>query len=1042
MGDLYQFLHPGQSVTEIESKVDKGDFPWKLRLMIAYDIARGLQYLQKQTPPIAHRDLRSPNIFLANFDVDSPVRAKVADFGLARTIAPYVQGTLNTWQWIAPEAISEGQFDCRSDIYSLAVVFYEIASRSYPFDEFIYNPEYSVDLPSGDLVLDQVKIKTAIIEKSLRPTLPGPEEGAPDAFLELIESCWDGEPEKRPDIDKIVETLVAIIEEFDTLSTNGSYLVSQSSSSYEGVLSSENELMTNSPIREDLIEEQIEQQLQEVEDDEIIDEKINHLLSSVTKEPQTSKTNEPDAEINPNDRFAAVMNDQVLEVAEDDNKNVTRINLDSLDNIKAPELVEESAPDPKLDSSHAIKRKKEKQKKIDSHQSSRIHELVPPHSSSRRNSEPSYEIPAALAGHFNSASPTSSNDTSPSYSPLHSPRSPGDVNSAVSPSSVPTTSPSAQTSASPRSDENELAKLMVLKKPKIKKLTTENTIKYSHSAGEERIRFSKESKSAGQLTLGRASPLSPPTSSRKKKNKQPSSAIVASTEKSSPTSKRPRRNTMDVSNSNHFPDADLADISSKSMRRQTSTNSIKSDVPSLPTPILTPQLIISSPTQRETMDHAESPSNEENSSNQSPISLAPIPSPRSTPSLVTTSPRNTHIKSNVKQNSPPVSRKNKIRKSEGSDPERVEKPLGYLAERLEQLQKEDNEKSKQSEKELNSHTERIETNTKPTSKLRSGKSVPALSGSPMQSILNQPPSNSISPEPSNQGKNKLEKLIQSDFCLPLSEIHQRNNPPPEDPTRPQSSRSSQDEAEKTNKNKIKSPRGQKRNSIIRLKESKEKTTKKRRKSKTDKEPSGNEGLSISKYNQMRIGGGNSKISCLTLGYNDRLWIGMDDGTVLVYTKDFLLLSEWTAHESSVLALAFVKTRILRDDSIWSTSTDGMLRVWSSDFILKQEWKPFTFKCKLNLVLSTSFQKYSKIFVTSSFESDITVWDSDVRFFSFLFLLLLLLSLPFQLILSPFLSLLPILFLQSFCFFQNWEGIIKQFAKIVFFSVTNFLRIGK
>jgi len=213
-GDLYQLLHPHaheENLGVSQSKISRDQFPWSLRLLLALDIARGIQYLQSQTPPIAHRDLRTPNIFLATLDERAPVRAKVADFGLARAIAPAVFGVLNTWQWVAPEAIFEGVFDLRSDIYSMAICFWEIASRNYPFDEFIYHPSYSVEGIHGDRVIDQVKIKKAVVNDHLRPSLPEASEECPLAFSDLIVRCWAHDPDARPLIDVVVQELETIV---------------------------------------------------------------------------------------------------------------------------------------------------------------------------------------------------------------------------------------------------------------------------------------------------------------------------------------------------------------------------------------------------------------------------------------------------------------------------------------------------------------------------------------------------------------------------------------------------------------------------------------------------------------------------------------------------------------------------------------------------------------------------------------------------------------------------------------------------------------
>ena len=55
-------------------------------MRIVRDISLGMQYLHHaMTPPIAHRDLRSPNVFLTGESGENgEVVAKVADFGMSR----------------------------------------------------------------------------------------------------------------------------------------------------------------------------------------------------------------------------------------------------------------------------------------------------------------------------------------------------------------------------------------------------------------------------------------------------------------------------------------------------------------------------------------------------------------------------------------------------------------------------------------------------------------------------------------------------------------------------------------------------------------------------------------------------------------------------------------------------------------------------------------------------------------------------------------------------------------------------------------------
>jgi serine/threonine protein kinase len=52
---------------------------WQHRLQIAHDVASALLHLHSMTPPMLHRDVKSPNILL-----DAAGNAKVADFGTAR----------------------------------------------------------------------------------------------------------------------------------------------------------------------------------------------------------------------------------------------------------------------------------------------------------------------------------------------------------------------------------------------------------------------------------------------------------------------------------------------------------------------------------------------------------------------------------------------------------------------------------------------------------------------------------------------------------------------------------------------------------------------------------------------------------------------------------------------------------------------------------------------------------------------------------------------------------------------------------------------
>lgn len=56
---LYKYHKLGLSLEQMRTLIS---LPTQFR--IGLDIARGLEYLHSRDPPVAHRDLRSPNIFV------------------------------------------------------------------------------------------------------------------------------------------------------------------------------------------------------------------------------------------------------------------------------------------------------------------------------------------------------------------------------------------------------------------------------------------------------------------------------------------------------------------------------------------------------------------------------------------------------------------------------------------------------------------------------------------------------------------------------------------------------------------------------------------------------------------------------------------------------------------------------------------------------------------------------------------------------------------------------------------------------------------
>jgi serine/threonine protein kinase len=62
---LIEFCEAGDLFNALQAKRIG---PAQLQLRIAYDVALGMQLLHSCRPPLAHRDLRSPNILLVSLE--------------------------------------------------------------------------------------------------------------------------------------------------------------------------------------------------------------------------------------------------------------------------------------------------------------------------------------------------------------------------------------------------------------------------------------------------------------------------------------------------------------------------------------------------------------------------------------------------------------------------------------------------------------------------------------------------------------------------------------------------------------------------------------------------------------------------------------------------------------------------------------------------------------------------------------------------------------------------------------------------------------
>jgi serine/threonine protein kinase len=158
-----------------------------------------MNYLHTLSDPIIHRDLKSLNLLLVEEiadEFDTPF-VKISDFGLSVVEASDASGSgmdnhmVGTYQWMAPEVIKKEPHSVKVDVYSFAIVMFEVLSRTIPYAGSKWKTEELLkEVSNGE-----------------RPDLRLVDSSCPDALIDLMQGCWVQCPESRPSFDGIINAL-------------------------------------------------------------------------------------------------------------------------------------------------------------------------------------------------------------------------------------------------------------------------------------------------------------------------------------------------------------------------------------------------------------------------------------------------------------------------------------------------------------------------------------------------------------------------------------------------------------------------------------------------------------------------------------------------------------------------------------------------------------------------------------------------------------------------------------------------------------------
>ncbi|KAF6143697.1 hypothetical protein GIB67_021707 [Kingdonia uniflora] len=203
---VYELMQNGSLETQLHGSTHGSALTWPLRMKIALDAARGLEYLHEScNPTVIHRDLKSSNILL-----DSNFNAKLSDFGLSVTVGNQNKNNIKlsgTLGYVAPEYILDGKLTEKSDVYAFGVVLLELLIGRKPVEKLTSSQCQSIVTWAMPQLTDRAKLPN-IIDPAIRDTMDLKHLYQVAAVAVL---CVQPEPSYRPLITDVLHSLIPLV---------------------------------------------------------------------------------------------------------------------------------------------------------------------------------------------------------------------------------------------------------------------------------------------------------------------------------------------------------------------------------------------------------------------------------------------------------------------------------------------------------------------------------------------------------------------------------------------------------------------------------------------------------------------------------------------------------------------------------------------------------------------------------------------------------------------------------------------------------------
>nr|XP_018461717.1 PREDICTED: probable receptor-like protein kinase At1g80640 [Raphanus sativus] len=203
---VYELMEKGSLDAQLHGPSRGSALTWHMRMKIALDTARGIEYLHERCrPPVIHRDIKSSNILL-----DSSFNAKISDFGLAVTNGMHGKNNIKlsgTLGYVAPEYLLDGKLTDKSDVYAFGVVLLELLLGRKPVEKLSSVQCQSLVTWAMPQLTDRSKLPK-IVDPVIKDTMDHKHLYQVAAVAVL---CVQPEPSYRPLITDVLHSLVPLV---------------------------------------------------------------------------------------------------------------------------------------------------------------------------------------------------------------------------------------------------------------------------------------------------------------------------------------------------------------------------------------------------------------------------------------------------------------------------------------------------------------------------------------------------------------------------------------------------------------------------------------------------------------------------------------------------------------------------------------------------------------------------------------------------------------------------------------------------------------